>query len=173
MLLNSRCRGSDKAHGCDMTWGLCFAGQPPMMFMGPRGPFTPAPGQAYMVPGYGLVMPHPMQVAMAQGQGPPMFQPAMMGPGGRSRTPSCLCCKLKCQVMWQPGSEQQWQNHMAALKSKLFASHSTSIFFFQLQQWCYNRIFTSMHHPLSGHKSCSQCFPLKCAVTSRLRNEMD
>ncbi|KAK9862225.1 hypothetical protein WJX84_002721 [Apatococcus fuscideae] len=57
-------------------------GQPPMMFMGPRGPFTPAPGQAYMMPGYGLVMPHPMQVAMAQGRGAPMFQPTMMGPVG-------------------------------------------------------------------------------------------
>ncbi|KAK9848249.1 hypothetical protein WJX84_009113 [Apatococcus fuscideae] len=63
-------------------------GQPPMMFMGPRGPFAPGPGQAYMVPGYGLVMPHPMQVAMAQGRGPPMFpQPGMMGPPGHPGMP--------------------------------------------------------------------------------------
>lgn len=82
MLLTSRCRGVLEPHSCDMTCALLTAGQPPMMFMGPRGPFTPAPGQAYMVPGYGLVMPHPMQVAMAQGRGPPMFQPAMMGPPG-------------------------------------------------------------------------------------------
>lgn len=82
---------------------LCIAGQPPMMFMGPRGPFTPAPGQAYMVPGYGLVMPHPMQVAMAQGRGPPMFQPAMMGPAGTpftlrlsSVTKNCYTCPSPC-----------------------------------------------------------------------------
>ncbi len=60
-----------------------------MMFMGPRGPVVPGPGQAYMVPGYGLVMPHPMQVAMAQGRGPPMYpQPGMMGPSGMFHLPT-------------------------------------------------------------------------------------